>query len=126
MRLLAANLVRKNNLFPSLNKEGLSHSTKNLQIKIKIQPNLVKITLMRVDKFLNIVNITKRRAISEDMCKSGVVSINGVVAKPSKEVKIGDKITIKFIVKEVSYEVLAIPTTKSIPKSEQSSYVKEI
>ncbi|WP_096022555.1 RNA-binding S4 domain-containing protein [Campylobacter lanienae] len=81
---------------------------------------------MRVDKFLNIVNITKRRAISEDMCKSGVVSINGVVVKPSKEVKIGDKITIKFIVKEVSYEVLAIPMTKSIPKSEQSSYVKEI
>ena len=32
----------------------------------------------------------------------------------------------KFIVKEVSYEVLAIPTTKSIPKSEQGSYVKEI
>ncbi|EJA0761284.1 RNA-binding S4 domain-containing protein, partial [Campylobacter jejuni] len=28
---------------------------------------------MRVDKFLNVVNITKRRAISEDMCKSGVV-----------------------------------------------------
>lgn len=81
---------------------------------------------MRVDKFLNIVNITKRRAISEDMCKSGVVSINGVVAKPSKEVKIGDKITIKFIMKEISYEVLAIPVTKSIPKSEQSSYVKEI
>lgn len=81
---------------------------------------------MRVDKFLNTVNITKRRAISEDMCKSGVVSINGVVAKPSKEVKIGDKITIKFIMKEVSYEVLAIPVTKSIPKSEQSSYVKEI
>lgn len=81
---------------------------------------------MRVDKFLNTVNITKRRAISEDMCKSGVVSINGIVAKPSKEVKIGDKITIKFIMKEISYEVLAIPVTKSIPKSEQSSYVKEI
>lgn len=81
---------------------------------------------MRVDKFLNTVNITKRRAISEDMCKSGVVSINGIVAKPSKDVKIGDKITIKFIAKEVSYEVLAIPATKSIPKSEQNSYVKEI
>ncbi|MEE3693754.1 RNA-binding S4 domain-containing protein [Campylobacter sp. CLAX-22107-21] len=81
---------------------------------------------MRVDKFLNTVNITKRRAISEDMCKSGVVSINGIVAKPSKDVKIGDKITIKFIIKEVSYEVLAIPATKSIPKSDQNSYVKEI
>ncbi|WP_086238372.1 RNA-binding S4 domain-containing protein [Campylobacter devanensis] len=81
---------------------------------------------MRVDKFLNTVNITKRRAISEDMCKSGVVSINGIVAKPSKDVKIGDKITIKFIAKEVNYEVLAIPATKSIPKSDQNSYVKEI
>lgn len=81
---------------------------------------------MRVDKFLNVVNITKRRSISEDMCKSGVVSINGVVAKPSKDVKIGDKITIKFITREANYQVLAIPVTKSIPKSSQSEYVKEL
>ena len=40
-----------------------------------------KIAFMRVDKFLNVVNITKRRAISEDMCKSGVVGINGVIVK---------------------------------------------
>ena len=33
---------------------------------------------MRVDKFLNSTNITKRRAVSEDMCKNGVVSINGL------------------------------------------------
>ena len=61
---------------------------------------------MRVDKFLNIVNITKRRAISEDMCKSGVVSVNGVVAKPAKELKIGDEITIKFLTRQVRYKVL--------------------
>ncbi|AQW86119.1 ribosome-associated heat shock protein (S4 domain) [Campylobacter pinnipediorum subsp. caledonicus] len=87
---------------------------------------MAKMGLMRIDKFLNVVNITKRRAISEDMCKSGVVSINGVVVKPAKDVKIGDKITIKFITKDVNYEVLAIPTTKSIPKSSQSEYVKQI
>lgn len=81
---------------------------------------------MRVDKFLNVVNITKRRAISEDMCKSGVVSINGVVAKPAKALKIGDIITIKFLDKEASYEVLAIPTTKSIPKSAQAQYVRQL
>nr|WP_315063180.1 S4 domain-containing protein [uncultured Campylobacter sp.] len=81
---------------------------------------------MRVDKFLNTVNITKRRAVSEDMCKSGVVSVNGVVAKPAKEVKIGDVITIKFLVKEARYEVLAIPENKSIPKSAQALYVKEL
>ncbi|MBE2984217.1 RNA-binding S4 domain-containing protein [Campylobacter sp. RM9344] len=81
---------------------------------------------MRIDKFLNVVNITKRRSISEDMCKSGVVSINGVVAKPAKDVKVGDKITIKFLVREVSYEVLAIPTSKSIPKSAQEEYVRQV
>ena len=87
---------------------------------------MAKIAAMRVDKFLNTVNITKRRAVSEDMCKSGVVSVNGVVAKPSKEVKIGDVITIKFLVKEARYEVLAIPETKSTPKSAQALYVKEL
>ena len=81
---------------------------------------MAKIAAMRVDKFLNTVNITKRRAVSEDMCKSGVVSVNGVVAKPAKEVKIGDVITIKFLTREACYEVLAIPETKSIPKSAQA------
>ena len=80
---------------------------------------------MRVDKFLNVVNITKRRAVSEDMCKSGVVSVNVVQAKAAKDVKVGDVITIKFLTREARYEVLAIPTTKSIPKSAQSEYVKE-
>lgn len=87
---------------------------------------MVKILGMRIDKFLNIVNITKRRAISEDMCKSGIVSINDIVVKPSKEVKIGDKITIKFLSRITNYIVLEIPTMKTIPKSEQSIYVKEI
>lgn len=81
---------------------------------------------MRVDKFLNAVNITKRRAISEDMCKSGVVSVNGAVVKPAKTLKIGDIITIKFLTREAKYEVLALPTQKNIPKSEQEKYVKEL
>ncbi|ASM38768.1 MAG: RNA-binding S4 domain-containing protein [Campylobacter sputorum] len=81
---------------------------------------------MRVDKFLNAVNITKRRTISEDMCRSGVVSINGMIVKASKDVKVGDKISIKFITKTDEYEVLAIPTTKNIPKNLQSEFIKKI
>lgn len=81
---------------------------------------------MRVDKFLNSVNITKRRAVSEDMCKNGVVSINGVVAKPSKDVKVGDIITIQYLEKAVKYEVLQIPETKTIPKTKQNEYVREV
>ncbi|MBV5279007.1 MAG: RNA-binding S4 domain-containing protein [Campylobacteraceae bacterium] len=80
---------------------------------------------MRVDKFLNSVNITKRRAISEDMCKNGVVSINGKVVKPAKDVKLGDIIQINYLEKIVQYEVLQIPTTKTISKSQQNEYVRE-
>ncbi len=81
---------------------------------------------MRIDKFLNCVNITKRRAISEDMCKNGVVSINGIVVKPAKDAKVGDIITINYLEKMVKYEVLQIPTTKTISKSQQHEYVKEV
>ncbi|EKL2704016.1 RNA-binding S4 domain-containing protein [Campylobacter coli] len=81
---------------------------------------------MRVDKFLNAVNITKRRAISEDMCRSGVVGINGVVVKASKEVKVGDIISLHFTDYTQEYKVLALPTTKNIPKNAQSEYVVKL
>ena len=81
---------------------------------------------MRIDKFLNSVNITKRRAVSEDMCKNGVVSLNGIVVKPAKDVKVGDVITIAYLERSVKYEVLQIPETKTIPKTKQNEYVKEI
>ena len=81
---------------------------------------------MRIDKFLNAVNITKRRAISEDMCKSGVVAVNGVVAKPAKELKIGDVITISFLDRKQSFKVLAFPSARNTPKSEQAKYVQEL
>lgn len=84
---------------------------------------LVKFHSMRVDKFLNAVNITKRRAISEDMCRSGVVGINGVIVKASKEVKIGDIISLHFTDYTQEYKVLALPITKNIPKNAQSEYV---
>ncbi|EBF6039915.1 RNA-binding S4 domain-containing protein [Campylobacter coli] len=81
---------------------------------------------MRVDKFLNAVNITKRRAISEDMCRSGVVGINGVIVKASKEVKVGDIISLHFTDYTQEYKVLASPTTKNIPKNAQSEYVVKL
>lgn len=81
---------------------------------------------MRIDKFLNCVNITKRRAVSDDMCKKGVVRINDVVAKSSKEVKVGDIIKINYLEKVVIYEILSIPMTKNTPKSQQNEFIKVI
>lgn len=81
---------------------------------------------MRIDKWLSAVNVVKRRTVAQDMVKSGVVYLNGTKAKPSKDVKIGDKITIEYLKGAKHYEVLAIPTTKTIPKSKKEEYVKEI
>ena len=81
---------------------------------------------MRIDKFLNAVNITKRRTVAQDMLANGVVSINGKVVKPSKNVEVGDIISIAYLKGGKRYEVLQIPVTKSTPKSQQDQYVKEI
>ncbi len=75
---------------------------------------------------MNAVNIVKRRSVAQDMLKNQVVLINGVVAKPSKEVKVGDTITIKYLKGDKSYEVLQIPTTKNVPKARMAEYVKEL
>ena len=81
---------------------------------------------MRVDKWLASVNVVKRRTIATDMLKSGVVSINDMKAKASKDVKVGDKITIEYLKGAKHYEVLQIPTTKTIPKSQKEEFVKEL
>lgn len=81
---------------------------------------------MRIDKFLNAVNLTKRRAVAQDMIEEGVVYINGKAVKASKNVTVGDIITLVYLEKQMRYEVLAIPTVKSTPKSAQNLYVKEL
>ena len=81
---------------------------------------------MRIDKFMNAVNIVKRRSVAQDMLKNEVVLINDKVAKASKEVRVGDIITIKYLRGQKRYEVLQIPTTKNIPKARMSEYVKEL
>ncbi len=80
---------------------------------------------MRIDKFINGVNITKRRAVAQDMISSGVVFLNGIKAKASKEVKVGDEVEIHFL-NETSqkWKVLEIPRFKTTPKSEQGKYVE--
>jgi ribosomal 50S subunit-recycling heat shock protein len=81
---------------------------------------------MRIDKFLNSVNITKRRSVAQDMLSNKVVEINNIIVKPSKNVEVGDTITIRYLNETKNYEVLQIPTTKSTPKSLQGEYIKEL
>lgn len=81
---------------------------------------------MRIDKFLNTVNITKRRAVAEDMLESNVVFLNNISVKKSKEVKVGDVIKLQYLEYSDEFKVLQIPATKSTPKSKQNEYVVQI
>jgi len=81
---------------------------------------------VRIDKFINTVNIVKRRSIASDMIEHGVVYLNGMQVKASKEVKIGDVIEIRYLESVKRYEALKIPTAKTIPKSAQDEYIKEL
>ena len=81
---------------------------------------------MRVDKWLSSVNIVKRRTIAQDMVKSGVVFVNGVKAKPAKSLQVGDRVKIEYLKGAKEFEVLKIPTTKTVPKSAKDEYFREV
>lgn len=64
---------------------------------------------MRLDKYLKVARVIKRRSVANEACSKERVLLNGKEAKPSKEVKIGDVITVKFGDKQYSVRVLAVP-----------------
>lgn len=63
---------------------------------------------MRIDKYLKITRIIKRRTIAQEACDQGRVLINGKVAKAGTQIKEGDHIEIQFGTTPQKYEVLAI------------------
>ena len=64
---------------------------------------------MRLDKFLKVSRVIKRRTVANDAADNGRISVNGKVVKPSYEVKIGDVVEIKFGDKVSRFEILQIP-----------------
>ena len=66
---------------------------------------------MRLDKFLKVSRLIKRRTVANEACDAGRVLVNGVVAKASVKVKVGDIIEIQFGTKTVKVEVLDIQDT---------------
>lgn len=66
---------------------------------------------MRLDKFLKVSRLIKRRTVANEACDAGRVMVNGKVAKASQSVKVGDIIEIGFGNKTVKVEVLNIQET---------------
>ena len=64
---------------------------------------------MRIDKFLKISRIIKRRTVAQDACDGGRIEVNGRDAKPSKDVKAGDIVVVHFGNDTVKIRILATP-----------------
>lgn len=64
---------------------------------------------MRLDKFLKVTRIIKRRTVANEAADSGRVVVNGKVVKPSYDVKINDIIEIKFGDKVSKFKILKVP-----------------
>jgi ribosomal 50S subunit-recycling heat shock protein len=66
---------------------------------------------MRLDKYLKVSRLIKRRTVANDACDTSRISVNGKVAKASYDVKLGDLITVAFGTKSVTVKVLDIKDT---------------
>ena len=66
---------------------------------------------MRLDKYLKVSRIIKRRTVAKEASEGGRVTINGKVAKPSSEVKEGDVLEIRFGEKMAKFRVLQVAET---------------
>lgn len=65
---------------------------------------------MRLDKFLKVSRLIKRRTVANEISDTGRVYVNGNIAKPAKTLKVGDIIKIEYANKNVVVRVLTIPT----------------
>ena len=79
---------------------------------------------MRIDKFLKVSRIIKRRTVANEACDQGRVSVNGKTAKASLDIKTGDIIEIKFGEKVFKAEVLNV--AEHVLKNEASELYRVI
>lgn len=66
---------------------------------------------MRLDKYLKVSRLIKRRSVANDACDASRITVNGKAAKASYDVKIGDLITVAFGTRSVTVRVLDIKET---------------
>ncbi len=66
---------------------------------------------MRLDKYLKVSRLIKRRTVANEACDAGRVFVNGKPARASYDVKVGDRLTLALGTREVSVEVLDVQET---------------
>ena len=79
---------------------------------------------MRLDKYLKVSRLIKRRTVANEACDNGRISVNGRVVKASYDVKVGDKIEISMGTRTVAVEVLQV--AENVSKDDAAAMYKEV
>ena len=79
---------------------------------------------MRLDKYLKVSRLIKRRTVANEACDNGRISVNGRVVKASYDVKVGDKIEISMGTRTIAVEVLLVAET--VRKDVAAAMYKEV
>ena len=79
---------------------------------------------MRLDKYLKVSRLIKRRTVANEACDNGRISVNGKVVKASYEVKVGDKIEIAMGPRTVAVEVVQV--ADNVRKDDAVTMYKEV
>ena len=79
---------------------------------------------MRLDKYLKVSRLIKRRTVANEACDNGRISVNGRVVKASYEVKVGDRIEISMGPRTVAVEVVQV--ADNVRKDDAAAMYKEV
>ena len=79
---------------------------------------------MRLDKYLKVSRLIKRRTVANEACDNARISVNGRPAKASYDVKVGDKISIEVGARTLTVEVLAV--AEAVRKDDASAMYREV
>ena len=79
---------------------------------------------MRLDKYLKVSRLMKRRTLANEACDNGLVTLNGRTARASAEVKVGDIISLSLGQRRLSVEVLAV--AEAVGKADASALYREL
>ena len=79
---------------------------------------------MRLDKYLKVSRLIKRRTVANEACDNGRINVNGRVVKASYEVKVGDRIEIAMGTRTVAVEVMQV--ADNVRKDDAVTMYKEI
>ena len=79
---------------------------------------------MRLDKYLKVSRLIKRRTVANAACDNGLISVNGKPQRASYDVKVGDKITLRFGIRELTVEVVSVQET--VRQADAATLYKEV